>query len=297
VNGRDEKHYVDRMTSPGVVVLAQISDVHLRLGGDGGVSARALEAAAASIAALDPAPQALLISGDLVETGSAEESRCASELLAPLSMPIHVVAGNHDDREGLREYLGAPAGDGLIQYTAHVGPLRLVVCDTTLPGRNEGSYGPDRIQWLERALDTDRETPTIVAMHHPPLMTGIGVVDELGLPAADQRALTEVIGRSPPSQADCRRPRAPRLGWRTGRVRRLRLPKRHLPAPPGRQPLRPPRSGPRAGRLRTPRRTRRRGNVPHAADRRLPADRLDRRLSLTGYSDVAETSASTRWRR
>jgi hypothetical protein len=50
---------------------------------------------------------------------------------------------------------------------------------------------------LEAALAADRETPTIVAMHHPPLMTGIGVVDELGLPAADRRALAELIGRSP----------------------------------------------------------------------------------------------------
>ena len=185
------------MASPGIVVLAQISDVHLQLDADGGVSARALEAAVRSIAALAPAPTALLVSGDLVDTGSAEEYRCARELLAPLSMPIHVVAGNHDDREWLREHFGAPPGDGLVQYAATVGPLRLVVCDTMLPGRNEGSYGPERIEWLEAALDADRETPTIVAMHHPPLVTGIGLVDRWGLPPADLRGLSEVIGRSP----------------------------------------------------------------------------------------------------
>jgi 3',5'-cyclic-AMP phosphodiesterase len=186
------------VTTPGVVVvLAQISDVHLRLDGDDGVSARALEAAVRSIAMLDPAPQALLVSGDLVDTGSADEYLRARELLAPLSMPIHVVAGNHDHRDGIREYLGAPAGDDLIQYAVDVGPLRLVVCDTMLPGRNEGSYGPERIRWLDAALETDRETPTIVAMHHPPLMTGISVVDTLGMPVADQRALAEVISRNP----------------------------------------------------------------------------------------------------
>src|SRR5215216_1724285 len=32
-------------------------------------------------------------------------------------------------------------------------------------------------------------------MHHPPLVTGIRAWDELGLPAADRRALAEVIER------------------------------------------------------------------------------------------------------
>jgi 3',5'-cyclic-AMP phosphodiesterase len=184
------------VTSP-AVILAQISDVHLRLDGDGGASARALEAAVRSIAALEPAPQALLVSGDLVDTGSAREYQRAHELLSPLSMPIHLVAGNHDERQQLHEHFGVPAADGLIQYTTGVGPLRLVVCDTMLPGRNEGSFGPDRMAWLEAALTADGETPTILAMHHPPLVTGIRVIDELGMPAADQRALADLIGRSP----------------------------------------------------------------------------------------------------
>jgi 3',5'-cyclic AMP phosphodiesterase CpdA len=194
---REPLGYPLRVTAAGVFVMAQISDVHLRVRGDGGTSARALEAAVRSIAALDPAPHALLLSGDLADTGSAEEYRRARELLAPLSMPIHVAAGNHDDRAGLREHFAAPASDGLVQYAVDHGPLRLVVCDTMQPGRGEGSYGPERIRWLEAALDGDRETPTIVAMHHPPLLTGIGVVDELGLPAADQRAIGAVIGRHP----------------------------------------------------------------------------------------------------
>lgn len=185
------------MMSNGVFLLAQISDVHLRLDGDDGASARALEAAVWSIDMLDPAPQALLISGDLVDTGSAKEYRRARELLSPLSMPIHVVAGNHDDRHQLREHFGVPAADGFIQYAATVGPLRLVVCDTMLPGRNEGSFGPDRLGWLEAALAADRETPTIVAMHHPPLATGIRVIDQFGLPHDDQRALAKAIGHSP----------------------------------------------------------------------------------------------------
>jgi 3',5'-cyclic AMP phosphodiesterase CpdA len=188
------------MTSLGATTFAQISDAHLRVDGDNGASARALKAAVRSVAALDPAPQAVLISGDLADTGSAREYERARELLAPLSMPIHVVAGNHDDRDMLRAYFGDPADGGagaLRQYAARIGPVRLIVCDTMLPGRNEGDFGPDRLGWLEAELGADPQTPTVVAMHHPPLLTGIRVVDEAGLPAAHRRALADLVARNP----------------------------------------------------------------------------------------------------
>ena len=34
-------------------------------------------------------------------------------------------------------------------------------------------------------------------MHHPPLLTGIPVVDELGMRAADQPAIAALVDRSP----------------------------------------------------------------------------------------------------
>jgi 3',5'-cyclic AMP phosphodiesterase CpdA len=178
--------------------LAQISDAHLRIDDDGGDSLRALEAAAGAVAALAPVPDALLISGDLVDTGSPREYERARELLARLAMPIHVVAGNHDDRDALVSCFGAPcAGDGLVQYATRVGSHRLVVCDSVLPGRNEGSFGPDRRAWLVETLAAEPGTPTVLAMHHAPLRTGIRVIDEVGLPAADLEALREVIDGNP----------------------------------------------------------------------------------------------------
>jgi 3',5'-cyclic-AMP phosphodiesterase len=185
------------MTAESDFALAQISDAHLRLD-DGGESQRALEAAVRAVAALAPVPQALLVSGDLVDTGSREEYELARELLASLAMPVHVVAGNHDDRDALAAHFGAPCADGgLVQYAGRIGPLRLVACDSVLPGRNEGSFGPDRRDWLDEVLAADPGTPTIVVMHHPPLMTGIHAIDELGLPQADVEALGELIGRNP----------------------------------------------------------------------------------------------------
>ena len=157
-----------------MTVLAQISDPHLRIGrGDRG-SAEALTAAVGAVAALHPAPEAVLLSGDLTDHATDSEYERVRELLAPLSMPVHVLAGNHDDADGLRAHFGAPGAAGEpLQYSARIGSLRLIACDTTLPGRIDGALGPQRLAWLEAELAADRETPTVVAMHHPPVLTGL----------------------------------------------------------------------------------------------------------------------------
>jgi 3',5'-cyclic AMP phosphodiesterase CpdA len=181
--------------SPPAVVLAQLSDPHIGVADEG--AARALADAVSCVAAIEPAPAAVLVSGDLAANGSAEEYERVSELLAPLPMPLHVLAGNHDDRERLSDRFDAPTNSGDLSYSARCGPARLVVCDTVRPGRDDGSLDSGRLEWLEAELAADTDTPTILAMHHPPLLTGIRGLDEIGLPPAERAALAELVARNP----------------------------------------------------------------------------------------------------
>jgi len=171
-------------------VLAQLSDPHLRAGGDDGGAGPALAKAVEAVLALRPAPDAVLVSGDLGDAGDPAEYARARELLAPLAMPVLALPGNHDDPAALAEAFGRRA-----PYIAEVGAARLVVCDTTLPGRMEGGFDRERRAWLEAALEATRAHPVIVAMHHPPLLTGISVLDDIGLPPQDRAALGELLGR------------------------------------------------------------------------------------------------------
>ncbi len=41
------------------------------------------------------------------------------------------------------------------------------------------------------------DRPTLVAMHHPPFLTGMPAFDRIGLPDPDRRALSAVIERHP----------------------------------------------------------------------------------------------------
>jgi 3',5'-cyclic AMP phosphodiesterase CpdA len=174
------------------VLLAQLSDFHI---GADETALRDAAAAIAAVAALRPAPDAVLVTGDLVEHALPEEYGVVRELLAALPMPVHVLPGNHDERGALRTAFPLP-GAGPYRWAAGCGSLRLIGCDSTVPGELYGSLAGE-LGWLEERLVEERGRPTIVAMHHPPLPTGMPALDRIGLPDADQRALGELLARFP----------------------------------------------------------------------------------------------------
>ena len=174
-------------------VLVQISDPHL--GGTWGVGdpdAR-LASTVAAVRRLRPAPDAVLISGDLADHGSPEEYARVQELVGEIGAPVHVLPGNHDDGPAMRAAFGLDALDRI----ADLGPLRLACLDSTIPGEDGGRLDGSRLAWLDDALGAAPATPTIVALHHAPLVTGVPEADAIGVPDADRAAFAEVLARHP----------------------------------------------------------------------------------------------------
>ena len=175
-------------------LLAQLTDLHVEVGPGDARAARALTAAVSAVGALRPSPHAVVVTGDVAESGAAREYERARELLAPLAMPIHAIPGNHDDADELRAQFG---GDRPYGYGERLGGIRLVAMDSTRPGHDDGSLPADRFAWLGEQLAAEPGRPTIVAMHHPPLLTGIPSLDVLGFPEDERRALAAVLAANP----------------------------------------------------------------------------------------------------
>jgi Icc protein len=175
-------------------LLIQLSDPHIGADWGDGDSVAMLAAAVESVRALEPNPDAVLISGDLADHATDVEYEQVRELLAPLEAPLYVLPGNHDDRLMLRRHFDVPGADGQpVQYAADLGPMRLVVLDSKRVGEDRGELDADRLAWLEATLAAAPSTPTLLAMHHPPLATGIPAFDTFGLPLADRQALGKVV--------------------------------------------------------------------------------------------------------
>jgi 3',5'-cyclic AMP phosphodiesterase CpdA len=175
-------------------LIAQITDAHVGVGADFDAAADALGKAVAAIGELEPAPVAVLFTGDITANGLPEEYERARELLAPLEMPVHPLMGNHDNREAFRDGFGdhpgvAAAGE-FIQYTATCDGVEVIVCDTHDPDWYGGRLGPERLGWVEAELERTAGSPTILALHHPPILVGIHEFDaEIPLAPEDREAL------------------------------------------------------------------------------------------------------------
>jgi 3',5'-cyclic AMP phosphodiesterase CpdA len=185
------------------MLIAQISDTHIKPAGRKvyGVvdTERFLSDAVAHLLRLDPAPDIVLATGDLVDGGSAEEYVRLRALLAPIPWPLYVIPGNHDERAALRaafadhDYL--PKDGGFLHYAVDGHPVRLVALDTVVPGEGGGLMCAERCAWLDGQLGKAAQRPTLVLMHHPPFLTGIAHMDRVKLDGAD--TFGEVIRRHP----------------------------------------------------------------------------------------------------
>ena len=183
-------------------LLAQLSDLHLgEPARDGADPEGCLRAVVAALGRLPDPLDAILVSGDLAEHGAAEEYLLAAKEIGRLGTPIHVLPGNHDDRATMRACFGIPGEGGApIDYTVDLGPLRLVVVDSTIPGEDRGGFGSGQLERLDAELVASPK-PAIVAMHHPPLTTAMADWDGVNLPAGDRGALAAVIVRHPQVRA------------------------------------------------------------------------------------------------
>jgi 3',5'-cyclic AMP phosphodiesterase CpdA len=181
---------------PEPFLIAQLTDPHI--GADWIAPDPATLLSAAAVAVGRVGPDVVIVSGDLVENAEDAEYEQFQEALRPLDVPVHVLPGNHDDREALHRHFGVPGEGGApVQYTVELGPLRLLVLDSTVPGHEHGELDAARLQWLEAELAAAPERPALIAMHHPPLCTGAPAIDAIALREDGRRALGEVLERHP----------------------------------------------------------------------------------------------------
>ena len=187
--------------SSGAGILVQLSDLHLREDDEG--PARRLEHAISRVAALEQPPGAVLLSGDLADAPSSAAYEHAHELLAPLGVPVYAIPGNHDDRDMLRARFSPGSGHPgePVCIAVDCGALRLVGLDSTVPGLEGGALGAERLGWLERTLAEEPTRATLLALHHPPLLTGIRSMDAIALRVEDRVALEALLERHPQVQS------------------------------------------------------------------------------------------------
>lgn len=161
------------------MIVAQISDTHIALDTpDADQRINDFARTIADINALDPLPDAIVHSGDIVHNGRQDEYARAAAILAAARVPVYVLPGNKDNRANLREAFSAyrylASGSGFIDYAIGDYPVRLIALDTMSASSNKGDFCPERIGRLIDLIDTETTKPIAVFMHHPPFEVPVG---------------------------------------------------------------------------------------------------------------------------
>jgi Icc protein len=161
------------------MIVTQISDTHIALNTpDSEQRIRDFEVTIADINALDPPPDVIVHTGDIVHNGRQDEYAEATRILAQARAPVYVIPGNKDDRVNLRAAF-APrgylkAGSDFVEYAIEDYPVRLIAVDTLNTRSNKGDFCPERAKQLIELIDAETKKPIAVFAHHPPFEVEVG---------------------------------------------------------------------------------------------------------------------------
>ena len=182
--------------------IAQISDLHIKPPGQlayGRVdTAKALARCVEALNAFEPAPDFVVVSGDLADTPVWQEYDYLAQLLAPLKLPFAGIPGNHDERELMRAAFPKAAyafSSGPLNQKIAIGELDLMLLDSSVPGKPHGELDALTLQWLDTMLCSSVDRPALVFLHHPPFLAGIWHMDRQNLTNAAE--LAAIIRRHP----------------------------------------------------------------------------------------------------
>jgi len=178
------------------VRIVQLTDLHLL--GDPGEALRGipvernlnavLDAAAGDLARAD----LVLLTGDLAEAGEPAAYARLARAVAARTRRCFALPGNHDDPVHLANALPATGRDRVA--VCRLGRWRLLLLDSTLPGRSAGHLDRRQLHWLEAQLGGASRDPVLVILHHPPLPIGSAWLDAIGL--RNGAALRSVLERA-----------------------------------------------------------------------------------------------------
>ncbi|MGB9331744.1 MAG: metallophosphoesterase [Steroidobacteraceae bacterium] len=138
----------------------------------------ALSTAIAHAQGRDWPPDAVLVTGDLVQDDPAGYPHFR-RLFGTLGLPVLCLPGNHDEPRAMkRELAGAPF---VLGGHVDMGRWRIVLLDSCIPGSAGGALSAQELAQLDEALGSAGARHCLVCLHHHPVAMSSRWLDRVGL--------------------------------------------------------------------------------------------------------------------
>lgn len=148
-----------------------MSDLHLVPEGEVSLTldtAARLERAVETINARYGDADFCILAGDLADLGEAAAYERLKAISARISIPLYVTLGNHDDRPTFLKVMGETyrAETGKVDKVIDAKGYRIIMLDSSEPGRVDGVLEAVQLDWLRARLAEALDRPVIVVLHH-----------------------------------------------------------------------------------------------------------------------------------
>ncbi|MDP2571823.1 phosphodiesterase [Vibrio penaeicida] len=127
---------------------------------------------------------AVIVTGDISDKGDLSSYEVFKSIIDQLQLPYFLIPGNHDKREPLRQCFHQHqymSQSGEINWVQPLDDFMIIGLDSTIPNKGEGELTQDTLSFLSDALNSQPDKPALVALHHPPFMSGIPFMDNIRL--------------------------------------------------------------------------------------------------------------------
>jgi len=131
----------------------------------------------------------VIVTGDLTDFGTTEEYQRFRDIMEPLEIPYRVIPGNHDNvnvmRTSFSDQKWMPKS-GPINWSVEFSDLALIALDTNVADQDYGNLSDRSLSYLQDILANLSKKSVIVAIHHPPILTGMKTMDKHNLRDSDK---------------------------------------------------------------------------------------------------------------
>jgi 3',5'-cyclic AMP phosphodiesterase CpdA len=166
------------------MIIAQLTDLHHMQEGEllyGIIDTYSrFQEAVDAVNTIHPKPDLVIVTGDLVEQPTKASYESLIKHMERFDLPVYVIPGNHDDPDLMKECFSGtkyyPTQNEWGSYSLDLGEINLIALDSVNNGHELPMFEDAQCQWLHDELVKNKK-PTMIALHHPPIRTGIAFAD------------------------------------------------------------------------------------------------------------------------
>jgi Icc protein len=169
------------MQANGPLKFIQITDTHLYKDAKSkllGISTQeTLKQVLAHVIKYQSDIQCVVLTGDLTQDRTIESYQYLRDSLKNLPYPSYWLCGNHDDLNIMSQV----ATKQQLSSYVNIGKWNLLLLDSQSIGHTYGNLRGDQLDFLQSSLAENQSSPTLIALHHPPVNVSNEWLNEIQL--------------------------------------------------------------------------------------------------------------------